>query len=583
MILRRMVFPACVGALLLAGGLAAAQDYAPTPHKSPRTPVSRQALADRRIPLPTSRTVTGNAIIIDTERLLVDDIEMRLFGVVPPQLSASFGPQARAVLDGLNAAGPVSCYIRDRDRDSRFLATCRDAKGADLALELLRRGLAATARGSLRPTELAAPYEAAEQEAQSQKLGLWSVALPAAVSDSSIMTGMASAAAQVAAKEAASKTEAKPTSVTVPVAEKPASAALQSQHDAADTPASAKASADTPKPAAIPTPAQKPAQTGPANAPANILPPLPAADVFADALQPVEDEQPGFFARYQLLVTGLLMLFTALGVTGSLIVQRWHERREELRSIAAALRGEMMAARAVCHARLNMLADADEKSTTWPRIRALVFQAYVGRLGRLGAELARQIASIYGQASDYAAYYNAAQAPDARFEPVSKRMALQTLVQHIEEVLPRLAQIERGAPAGTGSTSAIARRPVAQLQPVSPVPVSYEEPPRETHAEPAFEIISVPDSPEGTSTVSTPETRFAQTMPPTPLWGKIKKLATERLDRRHVNVTPTNEESVPDYTALIEEENVTLAYDEKAGGTVSETAAMPEDRKRQAF
>ena len=56
--------------------------------------------------------------------------------------------------------------------------------------------------------------------------------------------------------------------------------------------------------------------------------------------------------------------------------------------------------------------------------------------------LARQVASIYGQASDYAAYFNPANgiAVDPRGEAILQAAgALQTLVQHIEEVLPKLA------------------------------------------------------------------------------------------------------------------------------------------------
>ena len=126
-----------------------------------------------------SRDVEGPATIIDGEHLRIDDVDLRLFGVVPPQLSASFGPQARAALDQLTRGQNVHCHVRDRDHDGRFLATCTTVNTrADLAIELLRRGLAVTARGSLEPTEFAAPYAAAEDAARSQKAGLWSVTVP---------------------------------------------------------------------------------------------------------------------------------------------------------------------------------------------------------------------------------------------------------------------------------------------------------------------------------------------------------------------------------------------------------------------
>ena len=168
-----------VAALLLAN-TAFAQE-APPPRKMPRVPVGRQTLTESDKSAIRSRDVKGPATILDGEHLRVADVDLRLFGVVPPQLSASFGPQARAALDEVSRGQDVECHIRDRDHDGRFLATCVTSNTkTDLALELLKRGLAVAARGSVQPTELAQPYEAAEQAAQAQKLGLWSVAPPPA-------------------------------------------------------------------------------------------------------------------------------------------------------------------------------------------------------------------------------------------------------------------------------------------------------------------------------------------------------------------------------------------------------------------
>ena len=71
-----------------------------------------------------------------------------------------------------------------------------------------------------------------------------------------------------------------------------------------------------------------------------------------------------------------------------------------------------------------------------------------GRLGWLGAVLARQIASIYGQAGDYAAYFTAGGQSNEPSALATKRQALTKLVQHIEQVLPKLAAIrtDRRAP-----------------------------------------------------------------------------------------------------------------------------------------
>jgi superfamily I DNA/RNA helicase len=77
---------------------------------------------------------------------------------------------------------------------------------------------------------------------------------------------------------------------------------------------------------------------------------------------------------------------------------------------------------------LRLIANEDDdRNTNWPRIRSTLYQAYVGRLGWLGAELARQVASIYGQASDYASYYNNLNDNNAS-SAMPKRQALQLLV-----------------------------------------------------------------------------------------------------------------------------------------------------------
>lgn len=540
-------------ALMIASGGALAQDYAPVPRKMPRTPVSRHALPGKTA-LPPNSAVTGSATVIDSERLKIGDVEMRLFGIVPPGLSASFGPQTRAALDSMTASGATSCTVRDRDREGRYLATCRTPGGIDLALELLRRGLAVTARGSLQPTDLAGPYQAAEQAAQAQKLGLWSVSLPRAVSDAAMREAgvhieAANAAAQTApaaqetpAKEGdkalPAKTESKPEAqqepVTIPVT-----------ISAPEKNAKAEASAGAVKPDAVLPLSRRLEENNPA---------LPAAVASA-----------GFFERYQLLLSGVLMLLTVLGIVAAIAAQRFLDRREEVRSIAAALRGELMAARAVCLARLNAkTGEVDEKASAWPRIRTLVFQAYVGRLGLLGAVLARQIASIYGLSSDYAAYYGAAQTGEAKAEPVSKRQALQTLLRHIEEVLPKLVYIEQGtARPKTGFfTQRFTVPPRAaplHEKTARPAPPAPHE---DTENVPPQEVAAAPEP--------------APSHPAEPLWSTIRRFAAERLER--VRKDPM-EDHIPDYTAMSESGDMeAMSYDtdfenyEESGEAPSENA-----------
>lgn len=549
MIAMRKLVVWLLGILLIGGGTAyAAWDDAPVPKRSPIAPVSQQSLV--KPALPPSRTVTGAATMLDTERLRIGDVEMRLFGVIPPQLSASYGPQARALLDGMTTGVNVSCVIRDRDHDGRFLATCQGANNDDLAQELLRRGLAVTARGSLHGTELETIYAAAEQAAQLQKLGLWSISLPSAVSENSIRDAVATI------------TPPPPPVVVEPKKE--------------------EAKAASPAPQKIE--AQK--QT--------VLPP----EVYA------QPRVPSALERYQFLITGILMLLTALGVLGGIAFRSWMDKREELRSIAAALRGEMTAARAICLTRLKTLGEGhDDKNAQWPRIRVLVFHAYVGRLGMLGTELSRQIASIYGLASDYASYYGSNHAAEANAAPLSKRQALQTLAQHIDVVLPRLEILEQGK--SLRSFFELNRQAKPQTQAQSPTippdggtPLTAtstqpaEQPPATQQQEPEVKPSIIEEEtkaaevttaaiPETTETTETPAVPSLQTETPSvavaesysaPLWDKIRKLAAERLERTKRNIM---DEHLTDYAAMSEEELESLSYgldsdDEKFEGYAKE-------------
>ncbi len=484
-------------AVLISSAVAApafAQQLAPTPRAAPRTPVNRETVMERRA---ASHDVAGQALILDGERLRIDDTELRLFGVVPPQLSASFGPQARAALDGLIGGGQsISCHIRDRDHDGRLLANCRAANGADPALELLRRGLAVAARGSLADTDLAAPYVAAEQAAQNDKIGLWSVTLAAP-----------SINAVAVAQPAAPKVE-------TPKAEVPKVEVV--------APKTSEVQAKTSS--AIMVPVKQ-----------------AVAEVAKDETRSTTDNST-WFARYQILIAGFLMLATALSILAALAISRRREKREEMQALAAALRGELMAARAVCQTRAKSIMTAeDDRTATWPRIRTTLYQAYVGKIGWLGAELARQVASIYGQASDYASYYgNAADAGMNATSSTPKRQALLALAGHIDDVLPRLAGIEQ-----TG------QRLVMQV-PLAPVPVMQQFEPQ----------TAVPAITSMVTEASAP----AEAVKENSLRNVVRNIR-ERFETRPA--VRDNEDHLGDYTAQIEEDAERFSFNSEDDDAIS--------------
>lgn len=451
-------------AIVLLGQEANAQ-YAPTPKSAPRTPVHREMLNGKTGPsIPASREIAGKANFIDAERLKIGDMEMRLYGVVPPQMGASYGPQARAQVDAM-AQGEVTCRIQDRARDGQYMAVCKNGSGLDFGMELLRRGLAATARGTIQGSDLAPSYLAAEQAAQIQRLGIWSSTLPGALSDKVIKEAVskveAAKAEAIAKAEADAEAKIKEAGAKTEAAQKLIERADKVSADGIVLPAGTLVEPiDAVKPVLPPAkPEPKGMEMGPTAAEVQALLSKPAPAVAAQADPQIEDVAPeivhrGWLERYQLLTTGLIGLLGAFSLAGALLLRQSRDKRYELRALAAALRGELMAARSICLARLAKINhENEEKNVVWPRLRTLVFQAYVGRLGHLGAELARQISSIYGQASDYAAYYVGT---ESRSDTASKKQALQTLVHHIEEVMPRLTQIERVGVAPRPATEALA-------------------------------------------------------------------------------------------------------------------------------
>lgn len=522
-------------ALFLAGmGFAHAQEM-PAPHKSPRVPVSREPIGNNQAPAIKSREVEGPATVFDGDHLRVDNVDLRLFGIVPPQLSASFGPQARTALDQITRGQNVRCHVRDRDHDGRFLATCTTANNnADLAIELLRRGLAVTARGSLEPTDLATPYAAAEDAARNQKIGLWSVTVPPP--------------ATVTAAPPAPAAASPPTPAEIEIAKAPP---LPSELKRDEKPADKNLPITVITGAAEKSADQIADKTADKTIASSLAESAPQANLFAPGMV-AEGEvpgAPGFFARYQLLFTGLVMLMTAFGIMAVLAVQRRRDQRDEMRAIAAALRGELLAARAVCQARLKLWDDADEKNSAWPRIRATLYQAYVGRLGWLGAVLARQVASIYGQAGDYAAYFNpSAHSSSDPSAQATKHQALTKLVQHIEQVLPKLAAIEHTGMRPKGEPFA---RPKDFIVAQAMLP--------ESHAAPAPQ----PAAPSPPAPSSPPPSAHAHQQPAAlslaPLWDAIRRFTVAR-KTADIKQPPVSDEPLVDYTSLIEEEMARMSY-----------------------
>jgi endonuclease YncB( thermonuclease family) len=403
--------------LLLMLGIPAAQardDIMPPPKPAPRMPVEAQELEssfkykkdskdfrDARdfrsakalgaaVAAP-SQEFEGKAEALDGERLLMDGVEIRLFGIITPALNSNFGPQARLSLDHMLEGRNVLCKTTDRDREGNPLAFCGTVKVPDLSYEMLRQGWAMVDRRALKGNALSQVYEKAEIEAQTKNRGIFS---------------------------------SSPTALTVP---------LSNPEKSFTGVVAAKPAEPAPEPA--PAPAAK------------VEPPAPAP------VQPVPVSafEPSLIERFQTLVGAFMFLIAAGVFAYSLLARENKIIVDRRRALAAALRGELMAARVICRTRAKELIQMQDTSDleptrpsqVWPRVRSLVYQAHVSQLGILGAELARQVASIYGQFAEYASYYQNNARAAARL-PVTRVVAdtLNTLAEHVDTLLHGLMEVE---------------------------------------------------------------------------------------------------------------------------------------------
>lgn len=445
-----------VGLLLLAGPVLAAVDDMPVPKAAPRTKVAQQKLDNN--PAKGGRVLTGAVKLFEGDKLRVGDTDIRLYGIVVPQQTSQHSVEARASLVRLLSDPEVSCRVLERDRSFRLLAQCRSAKNDDIALAMLQQGWALVARSVVAGTEFSDIYLAAENKAQVQKLGLWA---PAEVK---VAAGDVKNVAATVPPGAITTTAAIPPSAAPPppIALAPAAnAALPTVEKLAEK--IVAVAAPSPVVANLPVVAKN---ETPPNQNSAIPNQLPVASDLSGPFPLLSQDQMIAWLWFAGMTPALVMILFALGQ----IALRRYEYQQERRTLAAALRGELLAARAICTTRAEALAyDTDlmtgKASALWPRLRANVYAAHIGRIGLLGADLARKVSSLYGQFSDYAQYYTPrAQAESPRSDATGVQQSLFTLIDHIEETLNNLQAVENSGHAYRPTP--VARR--AAAVPVTP-------------------------------------------------------------------------------------------------------------------
>ncbi len=419
-------------------------------------------LAKQSIVGKEAKEFEGVAKALDGERLMIGEKEIRLFGIVTPGISSNYGPQARQKLDAI-IKGAVLCKVTDKDKDGRPIAFCGTVDTPDLSYEMLRQGWAMVDRKALKNNSLAEVYEKVEQEAQSLNKGLFAPmpmvnSVPISNPSNTVTVPLVAPTTVQAAQAAAQPSS----SSSAPITAQPITAmgAKVETIKGGSRPAERDpvARGEEPRTAlslimpetTTATTATKPAEA-PAAAPAPVTAkPTEAAPAPAATASSSSSPQGGFIERYQGIVGGVLWIFGALAFGLAAVIRDRMQLAEKRRALAAALNGELTSARHICRTRARelirqrRLGEAENQprpSQLWPRIRAVVYQAHVGSIGLLGSDLARRVASVYGQCADYAAYYQQT-AMQRLPSGTAVSETLSTLADHIDNILDGLAQVE---------------------------------------------------------------------------------------------------------------------------------------------
>jgi micrococcal nuclease len=116
--------------------------------------------------------------VMDGDSLLVreaqQNIRIHLDGIDAPELAQAAGPEAKAFLSSFVEGQNVTVHLRRRGRNGEEGLARVGLRGADLSIELLRRGMAWYCPRQVDDAELIG----AERSAREAKRGLWSASGP---------------------------------------------------------------------------------------------------------------------------------------------------------------------------------------------------------------------------------------------------------------------------------------------------------------------------------------------------------------------------------------------------------------------
>lgn len=122
----------------------------PERHDTVGQPTSYDAVEPRRrsyeipitLSLPREFVVKGSAYVSDGDSLIINKIQIRLFGIDAPELNHPYGKNAKWALVSLCKGKTIQAQIIGQDSHGRNVAKCSLQDGTDLSAEMVKLGLA---------------------------------------------------------------------------------------------------------------------------------------------------------------------------------------------------------------------------------------------------------------------------------------------------------------------------------------------------------------------------------------------------------------------------------------------------------
>lgn len=93
-------------------------------------------------PLPADAVVQGRAYVVDGDTIVIQKIQIRLFGIDAPELDHPYGKKAKWALFSLCKGQDIRAEVTDQDAHARTVARCYLQDGRDLSAEMVKLGLA---------------------------------------------------------------------------------------------------------------------------------------------------------------------------------------------------------------------------------------------------------------------------------------------------------------------------------------------------------------------------------------------------------------------------------------------------------